>query len=192
MGSYNYTFYLLLTWLPVYLSQSMHLNLGKSFLYTGVPWLFATVTALFVGGWLVDALLRRGCNPSPVRRTVLIVGLICGLGIVGATHAHTLAQALFWISLSIGGLAANSVVGWSVPSLIAPGDSVGSVGGIMNLSNQISGIAAPAITGYLVGSRHSFTAAFAVAGAYLVVGIFGYAFLLGEIRPVAMESERIS
>ncbi len=183
MGSYNYTFYLLLTWLPVYLSQSMHLNLGKSFLYTGVPWLFATVTALFVGGWLVDALLRRGCNPSTVRRTVLITGLTLGLGIVGATHAHTLAQALFWISLSIGGLAANSVVGWSVPSLIAPGDSVGSVGGIMNLSNQISGIAAPAITGYLVGSRHSFAAAFAIAGAYLVVGIFGYAFLLGEIRP---------
>jgi sugar phosphate permease len=78
-------------------------------------------------------------------------------------------------------------VGWSVPSLIAPGDSVGSVGGIMNLSNQISGIAAPAITGYLVGSRHSFTAAFAVAGAYLVIGIAGYIFLLGEISPVAMK-----
>jgi len=184
MGSYNYTFYLLLTWLPVYLSQSMHLNLGKSFLYTGVPWLFATVTALFVGGWLVDALLRRGRNPSTVRRTVLITGLTLGLGIVGATHAHTLAQALFWISLSIGGLAANSVVGWSVPSLIAPGDSVGSVGGIMNLSNQISGIAAPAITGYLVGSRHSFTAAFTVAGVYLIIGIAGYTFLLGEICPV--------
>jgi len=186
MGSYNYTFYLLLTWLPVYLSQSLHLNLGKSFLYTGVPWLFATATALLIGGWLVDALIRRGLNPSTVRRTVLIMGLTFGLGILGATHAHTLGQALFWISLSIGGLAANSVVGWSLPSLIAPGDSVGSVGGIMNMSNQISGVVAPAVTGYLIGSRHSFSAAFAVAGAYLVVGIFGYAFLLGEIRPVAM------
>jgi ACS family D-galactonate transporter-like MFS transporter len=186
MGSYNYVFYLLLTWLPVYLSQSLHLNLGKSFLYTGVPWIFATAADLFVGGWLVDALLRRGRSPSAVRRTVLITGLTLGLGIVGAMHAHSLAHALFWITISIGGLSAASAVGWSVPSLIAPGDSVGSVGGIMNLSNQISGIAAPAITGYLVGSRHSFAAAFGIAGVYLVIGIAGYVFLLGEIRPVTM------
>ena len=191
MGSYNYVFYMLLTWLPVYLSQSLHLNLGKSFLFTGVPWLIATVADLFIGGWLVDALIRRGRSPSAVRRTVLITGLTLGLGILGATHAHSLVQALFWISLSIGGLSAASPVGWSVPSLIAPGDSVGSVGGIMNLSNQISGIVAPAVTGYLVGSRHSFTAAFGVAGVYLVIGIAGYAFLLGEIKPVPMNDDPV-
>src|SRR5581483_9735522 len=160
-----YVFYLLLTWLPVYLARTLHLNLGRSFLYTGVPWLFATVADLLVGGWLVDALLRRGRSPSAVRRTVLITGLTLGLGILGAAHTHSLAHALFWISVSIGGLSAASAVGWSVPSLTAPGDSVGSVGGIMNLANQISGIAAPAITGYFVGVRHSFVAAFAVAGA---------------------------
>jgi len=65
-------------------------------------------------------------------------------------------HAVFWISVSIGGLSAAAPVGWSAPSLIAPGDSVGSVGAIMNTSNQISGICAPAVTGYLVGIRHSF------------------------------------
>jgi dipeptide/tripeptide permease len=59
----------------------------------------------------------------------------------------------------------------------------------MNLSNQISGIAAPAITGYLVGVRHSFAGAFVVAAAYLAIGIAGYVFLLGEIRPIAMPKE---
>jgi MFS family permease len=189
MGSYNYVFYLLLTWLPVYLSQTLHVNLTHSFLYTGVPWLFATVTDLFVGGWLVDALIHRGWSASAVRRTVLVCGLTLGMGILGGAHAHTPAQALFWISVSISGLSAASPVGWSVPGLIAPGDSVGSVGGIMNLSNQISGIAAPAITGYLVGVRHSFAAAFAVAAAYLAIGIAGYVFLLGEIRPITMPEQ---
>jgi dipeptide/tripeptide permease len=60
------------------------------------------------------------------------------------------------------------------------------VGGIMNLSNQISGIAAPVITGYLVSGRQSFAAAFFVAAAYLVVGIAAYIFLLGEIRPIPL------
>ncbi len=36
-GSYNYVFYLLLTWLPSYLSSALHIDLLHSFLYTGVP-----------------------------------------------------------------------------------------------------------------------------------------------------------
>lgn len=184
-GSYNYVFYLLLTWLPVYLARALHIDLARSFLYTGIPWLFATAADFFVGGWMVDALIQRGWNASAVRRTVLIVGTTLGLGILGAAGAHTALRAVFWISVSIGGLSAASPVGWSVPSLIAPGDSVGSVGGIMNFSNQISGIAAPAVTGYLVEVRHNFKAAFVVAAVYLVIGIASYIYLLGEIRPIA-------
>jgi cyanate permease len=188
-GSYNYVFYLLLTWLPVYLSRALHMDLAHSFLYTGVPWLVATAGDLVVGGFLVDFLIHHGWNADRVRRTVLVGGTAMGLGILGAAHAHTAEQALFWISVSIGGLSAAAPVGWSVPSLIAPGHSVGTVGGILNLSNQISGIAAPIITGYLVNGKQSFAAAFFVAGAYLVVGIGAYIFLLGEIRMIPLEGK---
>ena len=188
-GSYNYVFYLLLTWMPVYLSRALHINLAASFLYTGVPWLVATFADLLIGGLLVDALIHRGWNASRVRKTVLIGGTALGLGILGAAHAHTPTVALFWLSVSIGGLSAASPVGWSVPSLIAPGDTVGSVGGILNLSNQISGIAAPIITGYLVNGRQSFAAAFFVAAGYLVIGIGAYLFLLGEIKTIPMPAE---
>ena len=112
-----------------------------------------------------------------------------GLGILGAGHAHTPAQAMFWISISIGGLSAAAPVGWSVPALIAPGDSVGSVGGIMNLSNQISGIAAPVVTGFLVNGKQSFAGAFLVAASYLAVGIAAYILLLGEIRMIDLPRE---
>jgi len=187
-GSYNYVFYLLLTWLPSYLSAALHISLMDSFLYTGAPWLVATATDLLVGGWLVDVVIQRGWNPSRVRLTVLVAGTALGLGILGAAYAHTPGQALFWISMSIGGLAAAAPVGWSVPSLIAPRGSVGTLGGILNFSNQLSGIAAPIITGYVVTAWHSFAGAFAVAAAYLVVGICGYIFLLGRIEPIPGES----
>ena len=97
-------------------------------------------------------------------------------------HAHSATQALLWISISIGGLAAASPVGWSVPSLIAGRNDVGKVGGIMNFSNQISGVAAPIVTGYLVTAFHSYAWAFGVAAAYLVVGITAYIVLLGKIE----------
>lgn len=188
-GSYNYVFYLLLTWLPSYLSTALHIDLLHSFLYTGVPWLVATVTDLVIGGWLPDHLIRRGWNANLVRKSILISGTACGLGILGAAGAHTPVRALAWISLSIGGLAAAAPVGWSIPSLIAPRGSVGTVGGIVNLSNQISGIAAPILTGYLVGSRGGYVWAFGVAAAYLVVGIGGYVVLLGKIEPFSVAVE---
>jgi MFS family permease len=187
-GSYNYVFYLLLTWLPSYLSESLHVDLLHSFLYTGVPWLIATATDLSIGGLLVDALVQRGWNAGRVRMTVLVAGTALGLGILGAGWSHSPMQALAWISLSIGGLSAAAPVGWSIPSLIAPEGSVGRVGGILNFSNQLSGIAAPIMTGYLVYARHSFTLAFAVAGVYLVAGICGYLFLLQDLRRIPSQA----
>ena len=190
-GSYNYVFYLLLSWLPSYLSESLHIDLLHSFLFTGVPWLVAAAADLLIGGMLVDALVCRGWNSSRVRMTVLIVGTMFGLGIVGAGWSHSPLQALTWITVSIGGLSAAAPVGWSIPSLIAPAGSVGRVGGILNFSNQLSGIFAPAITGLLVYKLHSFTAAFAVAGAYLVIGICAYLFLLRDVHPMTLEGREV-
>jgi ACS family D-galactonate transporter-like MFS transporter len=181
-GSYNYIFYLLLTWLPTYFVVALHIDLMHSFLYTSVPWLIATVCELAVGGWLVNYLLKRGADANRVRRVVLIGGACCGLGILGAAHAHTAAQALMWISLSISGLSAHSAVGWSLPSLIAGRSDVGKVGGIVNFSNQLSGVCAPIITGYLVAALHSYAWVFGVAAIYLAIGICGYVFLLGRIE----------
>ena len=183
-GAYNYVFYLLLTWLPGYLSIQLHLDLMHSFLYTGFPWLVATVADLAIGGLLADTLIQRGWNANRVRKTILVGGTACGLGILGAAHPHSPLNALLWISLSIGGLSAASAVGWSVPSLITPRSSVGSVGGIINFSNQISGIAAPIVTGYLVQSLHSFAWAFGVSAIYLAIGITAYIVLLGRIEPM--------
>ncbi|WP_263356047.1 MFS transporter [Acidicapsa ligni] len=189
-GSYNYVFYLLLTWLPSYLSSALHIDLLHSFLYTGVPWLVATCADLIVGGWLADSLIQHGWDANRVRKTILICGMTCGLGILGAANAHTPVRALIWISISIGGLSAAAPIGWSIPSLIAPRSSVGSVGGIVNFSNQLSGIAAPIITGYVFAALHSFAWAFGVSAIYLLIGIAAYIFLLGRIEPMQLEANQ--
>jgi ACS family D-galactonate transporter-like MFS transporter len=189
-GSYNYVYYLLLTWLPTYLSATLHIDLLHSFLYTGVPWLFATCTDLG-GGWLTDALIRRGWNPSRVRRTILIAGTACGLGILGAAHAQTPIRALVWISISIGGLSAAAPVGWSIPSIIAPPEGVGTVAGIVSFSNQLSAIAAPIVTGYIVAATRSYALAFGISAVYLLVGIWSYVFLLGDIERVVPEAGHV-
>jgi sugar phosphate permease len=183
-GAYNYSFYLLLTWLPTYLSLAHHVDLLHSVMYTSVPWLFATLTDLVVGGWLVDALIQHGWDASRVRQTVLVIGTSFGLGILGAAHAPTPRAALFWISISLGGLAAAAPVAWTVPSLIAPRESVGRLGGIVNFCGQLGAISAPIITGYVATVTHAFSSAFAAATGILLLGIGGYVFLLRRIEPI--------
>lgn len=183
-GAYNYTFYLLLNWLPSYLSVSLHMDLFHSVFYTSLPWLFAAFTDLLVGGWLVDVLLDRGFDPSRVRQTVMVAGMVCGLGIFGAAKASSATSALLWISLALGGLAASAPVAWTVPSLISPRESVGTLAAIANLCGQIAAISAPIVTGYIVSGTQSFAAAFATASAILLFGIIGYVFLLGRIEPI--------
>lgn len=183
-GSYNYVFYLLLTWLPSYLAKAQHLDLKRSFFYTAVPWLSATVAELIVGGWLVDSLIQRGWNATRVRRTILVGGTLLGLGIFGVAYSHSAETAVFWITLSITGLSIAAPVGWSMPGLIAPRESVGTIGGIMNLSNQLSGIAAPIVTGFVVAATKNFEWAFLIASAYLFIGIAAYILLLGDMAPI--------
>jgi ACS family D-galactonate transporter-like MFS transporter len=181
-GAYGYSFYLFLTWLPSYLVSTSGMSVLRSATYTMTPWAVATVTDLVVGGWLIDALIARGRDETRVRKVVLIGGMLLGLAVIGATRTANPVWAIFWISISLGGLAAAAPVGWSLPSLIAPKGGVGTVGGIMNFAVNLMGIAAPIATGLIVKATHSFVGAFLAAAAILVVGILAFIFLLGRIE----------
>ena len=181
-GAYNYVFYLLLTWLPTYLAQTQHITLRQSFIFTGAPWLVAACCGLLIGGALVDFLIKRGFDANSVRRTVLIAGTCCGLGIAGAAFAHSIVSALISITIAIGGLSAASPVLWSLPTLLVPNSSSGRVGGIMNFSNQISAIAAPILTGWVVQRTGSYMWAFVIPTVYILVGIVAYVTMLKRVE----------
>ena len=183
-GAYNYTFFLLLNWLPKYLSFSLHVDLLHSVFYTSVPWLFAAISDFVVGGWLVDFLIQQGWDATRVRQAVLLIGTALGLAIWGAGHAHSPTAALVWISIALSGLAAAAPVAWTVPSLIAPQGAVGTVGGMANFCGQLSAISAPIVTGYIVSATHSFAYAFAIATVILLLGIASYVLLLGRIERI--------
>ena len=183
-AAYGYSFYLFLTWLPGYLVQTMHMSILKSAGYAAIPWVVATITDLFVGGWLIDHLIARGHNESKVRKSVLVTGMLFGLAVFGATQTVDPVWAIFWISIALGGLASAAPVGWSLPSLIAPKGGAGTIGGIMNFVNNLMGAAAPIVTGYIVGATNSFINAFFVAGVILAIGIVSFVFVMGKIEAI--------
>ncbi|GAN81319.1 MFS transporter [Acidocella aminolytica] len=184
-AAYGYSFYLFLTWLPGYLVETMHMSIIKSAGFATIPWACATVSDIVFGGLLVDRLVAAGHDETKVRKTVLIVGMLFGLAVFGATQTTNPVWAIIWISIALSGLAASAPIGWSIPSLIAPKGGTGTIGGIMNFLNNMMGVIAPIVTGFIVGATDNFATAFLVAGVVLLVGIFFYVVVLGRIEPIA-------
>ncbi|MFB5190973.1 MFS transporter [Alicyclobacillus fastidiosus] len=182
--AYGYSFYLFLTWLPGYLEKQMHMTILKSGWYTAGPWLIATITDLVIGGWLVDHLVKRGHDSTRVRKTILVIGMILGLAVIPAAFTNNPNAAVCWIAVALGGLAFSAPIGWSIPSLIAPRGTVGTVGSVINFFNNLMSIVAPIVTGFVVDWTGSFETAFIIAGIVLVLGILSYVLLLGKIEPI--------
>ena len=183
-AAYGYVFFLFLTWLPNYLVQELQISMIKSAGYAAIPWLCGTIAELVVGGWLVDWLIRRGGNEVRVRKTVLVSGLLIGMSVVGAVFTRDPVWAIVWISLSLSGLSIAAPVCWTLPALIAPTGAGGTLTGITNFFNNMSGVAAPVITGYIVSGTGSFALAFVGAGIALLIGILSFTVLLGSLDPI--------
>ncbi|NTF45354.1 MFS transporter [Rhizobium rhizogenes] len=183
-AAYGYAFALFIFWLPDYLVKEMHMDILKSATFTTIPWIFATASDLLIGGWLIDHLIRKGHDESQVRKTIIVFGMLMGLAVVGAGLTADPYWAIFWITVSLSGLAAAAPAGWSIPSLIAPKGGAATIGGIMNFLNSVTGIAAPIITGFIVGATQSFSRAFLLAGVMLAIGIVSYVFVLGRIEQI--------
>jgi len=183
-AAYGYSFYLFLSWIPGYLQTQLHMTVLSSGFYTIIPWVVATITDIVIGGWLVDTLIKRGNNPTRVRKTLFTIGLLLGIAVVGAAFTSNANIAILWISIALGGLAFAAPIGWSIPGLIAPKGTVGTVGSIMNFFNNLAGIVAPILAGFIFDRTGSFAANFLVAGAILVVGIICFLVLLGRIEQI--------
>jgi MFS family permease len=183
-SAYGYSFYLFLTWLPGYLVESLHMSILKSAAFSTIPWIFASLADLLIGGFLVDYLIGRGLDETKVRKVTIACGMSAGLAVFGVAYTNNPFWALIWITIALSGLSAAAPVASSIVSLISPRGAAATVGGIVNLVNNLMGVAAPVITGFIVGLTHSFAGAFLVAGLVLIVGIISYVVVLGRIEPI--------
>jgi sugar phosphate permease len=189
---YGYAFAFFIFWLPGYLAREMHMDILSSAAFAVIPWSFATLADLAVGGWLIDHLIRQGRSETVVRKTIMVLGMVIGLSVVGAGLTHNVNWAIFWITLSLSGLAITAPASWSLPSLIAPRGAAGTIGGIMNFTNSVAGVVSPALTGLIVATYGSFSLAFLLTAAVLAVGVVAFTVGMGPIAPIPEPTSRAS
>lgn len=189
--AYNYAFNLFLVWLPGYLQTQLHASVLKSGLYLTIPWLVATITDIAIGGVLVDRLISSGYDPTKVRRVLFTIGMLLGIAAVGAAFTQNVNVAVGWLTVSLAGLAFAAPIAWSIPSLIAPPGTVGTVGSIMNFLGNCAGIVAPIVAG-IVADRVGFATNFLITGGILLIGIGCFLLLLGRIEQIEAPSAEVS
>lgn len=189
-AAYAFAFFLIATWLPSYIAHTFKVTIFHTALAAGIPWLIAALADIVVGGMLVDRLVARSTNPTRVRQIVLIAGIMLGLAVFGAARTTDENTALAWITISLVGLGISAPVAWSIPSLIAPRGSVGTLTSMMNCGGAFGAVVAPIAAGYVASGSAGFNGVFAMTAGVLLLGILSYAFVLGRIEPADAGAER--
>ncbi|KAA0710345.1 Sialin H(+)/nitrate cotransporter H(+)/sialic acid cotransporter [Triplophysa tibetana] len=177
----NWSYYTLLTSLPIYMETILHFNLQQNSMLSALPYLGGWLSAVG-SGVLADNLLERELlSVTAVRKIFTFIGLflpalfLVAVGFSGCSG--TLAVTLLTVSSTLGGVSAAGVFINQID--IAP-RYAGMLLGITNTFGTIPGVLAPIVVGYLTkdqsvgGWRHVFWLSGAVSafGAIVYV-IFG-------------------
>jgi MFS family permease len=186
--SSNYTFYFMLSWLPVYLVRDRgfsDLEMAK----------FATsayfVNAVFAisGGWAIDRYIARGGSTNFGYKLVMgsthFGAIVCMLCM--ALGPRPVALASIFIYQARGGIGSPGV--FAVSQILAGPAAAGRWVGIQNSIGNLAGIVAPALTGFVVDWTGHFTLAFVSAAAVGVLGFIGWVFMIPHIGELSWETQ---
>lgn len=180
---YSYPFYLVLTWLPLYLVNNQHLSLGNMASVTAALYALQA-TAAVLSGWGSDMMIRRGLSPTFVRKGFVIAGML-GTGALFAGAAVTsgaVATALLVASGFTVGMSGTMV--FTIGQTLAGPRAAGRWMGFQNMVGNFSGIAAPIVTGIVVEWSGSYAGAFVVASVVSVVGVLSWLCFVHRIQEV--------
>lgn len=183
---YSYFGYMTMAWLPDYFVKVRHLALLKAGAFSALPFLVWAV-AEPVGGRLADTMIRRGMDPTRVRKRLIAVAFMTGLLLIPAVWVRSVNAALVLVCASslVGFGAANVLV---IFQTCAPPQEVGTWMGVGNFMGNIGGILSPLVTGILIGRTGSYFAGFALAPLVLLAGLACFMLVVGKLEPPAMSA----
>jgi len=156
---FGYFLFFFMTWLPSYLERAYGLNLKTGGLFTVLPWLAAAVVLGLMGRWSDHLLETTG--RLRIARSYLIAGtqLVAALAVLPVALTHDLTIAIAGITVAVAASMGANAAYYAVNVDIVPSRAATALG-IMDFAFAIAGFLAPAITGWVLNLRGSFTDGF--------------------------------
>ncbi|MFJ8247039.1 MFS transporter [Peribacillus asahii] len=169
--AYNYILFFFLTWFPSYLVDARGLSVKDMSIVTVIPWILGFL-GLALGGFVSDFFSKKFAQKGVLfsRKLVLVTCLFLSAVCIGlAGLVTTTVGAVTLVACSVFFLYLTGAIYWAIVNDVVDQRNVGSVGGFMHFLANTAGIIGPTLTGYLVDTTGTFTAAFLLAGGLAVV-----------------------
>jgi ACS family hexuronate transporter-like MFS transporter len=175
--------YFFVFWLPKYLGDVRHLNIGQIGYYAWIPFAVAGGGA-FSGGWLSGYLIKRHLSINLSRK--IAMGLSAAMLPVSLLITTSpLRLTIVFFSMALFGHQFWSTNLQTLAADIFPSSVVGSVAGLMGAMGSFGGVLLGLLVGLVLTHLHSYYWLFIVAGllhplSFLVVLVF-----IPRIQPIA-------
>jgi MFS family permease len=186
----NYNFYFILTWLPEYLLDYRHFSTDMMTATATVTYAINAVCA-FGMGWFADRWVRAGHSRTLIYKGTMALNHVASVGCMAGMALLPpggLVACLFVFAV-VTGLSSPGY--YAIPQTMAGPLATGRWVGVQNTCGNIAGIAAPTMTGILVGmAGNRYESAFALAAAINLLGIVGWVFILPKVAPVDWKLQR--
>ena len=178
MFTYGWSYWVFVSWLPLYFANQHHTDLKKSALLTSIPFL-AGFIGNTVGGMGSDLILKRTGRHRLARCSVVAVSLIgSALFLLPCLLIDTLSIVVALLAVSMFFLELTIAPMYAVPMDISKEYAgLGSAYIIMGVA--IAGIISPVVFGWLIDLTGNWNVPFATGIVILIIG----AAVVGVLRP---------
>jgi MFS transporter, ACS family, D-galactonate transporter len=188
----NYTWYLVLTWMPFYLVRERHFSMDKMAEVIGAAYCLTAVFAA-ISGWLSDRWIAAGGSPTLVRKTFMAVGqtgsgLLLLFCVLAPSPSVSIASLL--VAYAFCGVSASNL--FAITQTLAGPRASGKWTGVQNGFASLAGVLSPAVTGFIVNRTGSFFWPFAITASVAVLGSFCWIFAVGSVKQVVWAQPRAS
>ncbi len=129
-----------------------------------------------------DYLISRGWDERRTRKGIVTLSFLMGLSLIAALRVSDARTVM-------GLLMGACLVGFSTGNLLAilqccsPHEQIGIWTGAENFAGNLAGIIAPLAIGLLIKMSGSYGPGFALGSIVLLVGVFAYWFIVGDLKP---------
>jgi MFS family permease len=185
----NYPYFIVLSWLPLYLVKQQGFAILTMAWLGGAVYLTGALINL-LGGPYIDRLIARGGDAPRLRKAVCVAS--CAIAMV-----CMLACALGDTRVAVGGLLAYSLaiglgpIGtFTAGQTLAGPSAAGKWIGLQNAVGGLSGVVGPLVTGILIDATGDYRMAFLFAAAVAFAGVLCWGVMIRRVAPLDWERVR--
>jgi MFS transporter, ACS family, glucarate transporter len=185
----SYGWYFYITWLPTYLREGRHLDIGKSALLSVLPLFLGGIGCLF-SGFIAGPVTKLTGHIGKTRKLMAYIGFTgaCSLLLLSTTLGDPLYAMLAMAFASFS----NDLVmpgAWGA-AMDVGGKYAGTLSGSMNMMGNIGGAVSPMVTGYILSyTNNNWDMAFYVSAGVYFMGSFCWMFLDSTKPLVPVEAD---